>query len=63
MRSKSILSAAFIVALAGFLAMTLSVMATPSFAASQANKAGVSFSLNGQYLAIGEWAENQAQAF
>ena len=63
MRSKSILSAAFIVALAGFLAMTLSVMATPSFAASQANKAGVSFSLNGQYLAIGEWAQNQAQAF
>ena len=63
MRSKSISSAAFIVALAGFLAMTLSMMATPSFAASQANKAGVSFSLNGQYLAIGEWAQNQAQAF
>ncbi|RZD16414.1 MAG: hypothetical protein EVJ46_05145 [Candidatus Acididesulfobacter guangdongensis] len=61
MRSKSILSAAFIVALAGFLAVTM--MATPSFAASQANKAGVSFSLNGQYLAIGEWAQNQAQAF
>jgi hypothetical protein len=61
MRNKSILSAAFIVALVGFLAITM--MATPSFAASQANKAGVSFSLNGQYLAIGEWAQNQAQAF
>jgi hypothetical protein len=61
MRNKSILSAAFIVALVGFLSITM--MATPSFAASQANKAGVSFSLNGQYLAIGEWAQNQAQAF
>ena len=48
------------VAVAGFLTLT---MAPKSFAASQANKAGVSFSLSGQYLGIGEWSQNQAQAF
>ena len=48
------------VAIAGFLTLT---MAPKSFAASQANKAGVSFSLSGQYLGIGEWSQNQAQAF
>ena len=48
------------VAIAGFLSLT---MAPKSFAASQANKAGVSFALSGQYLGIGEWSQNQAQAF
>ena len=48
------------VAIAGFLTLT---MAPKSFAASQANKTGVSFSLSGQYLGIGEWSQNQAQAF
>ena len=48
------------VAIAGFLSLT---MAPKSFAASQANKAGVSFSVSGQYLGIGEWTQNQAQAF
>ena len=48
------------VAIAGFLTL---IMSPKSFAASQANKAGVSFSLSGQYLGIGEWSQNQAQAF
>ena len=49
------------VAIVGFfLSLTMS---SKSFAASQANKAGASFSLSGQYLGIGEWSQNQAQAF
>ena len=56
----SIPALAVAVAIAGFLSLT---MAPKSFAASQANKAGVSFSLSGQYLGIGEWSQNQAQAF
>ena len=56
----SIPALAVAVAIAGFLSLTMS---SKSFAASQANKAGVSFSLSGQYLGIGEWSQNQAQAF
>jgi len=54
------LSAMLAVLAAGFLTLTT---AGSSFAASQANKAGVSFALSGQYLGIGEWSQNQAQAF
>ena len=60
MKKKISLLALLTVAIAGFLALTT---APKSFAASQANKAGVSFSLTGQYLGIGEWSQNQAQAF
>ena len=56
----SIPALAVAVAIAGFLSLTMS---SKSFAASQANKAGVSFALSGQYLGIGEWSQNQAQAF
>ena len=56
----SIPALAVAVEIAGFLSLTMS---SKSFAASQANKAGVSFSLSGQYLGIGEWSQNQAQAF
>ncbi len=48
------------VLLAGFFVLAI---ASPSFAASQANNSGVSMSLTGQYLGIGLWAQNQAQAF
>jgi hypothetical protein len=48
------------VAIAGFLSLT---MAPKSFAAAQANKAGVSFSLSGQYIVRGFWAQNQTEYF
>jgi hypothetical protein len=48
------------VAIAGFLSLT---MAPKSFAAAQANKAGVSFSLSGQYIGKAFWSQNQAQMF
>jgi len=60
MKKRFILSAMLAVLAAGFLTLTT---AGSSFAASQANKAGVSFALSGQYLGIGEWSQNQAQAF
>ena len=48
------------VAIAGFLTLT---MAPKSFAASQANKAGVTFSASGQYIGKAFWSQNQAQFF
>ncbi len=65
MRSKKSFSfnsklAALTIALAGFLIMFLTM---PSFAASQAKKKGVSFSLSGQYIARGFFAQNQSQFF
>lgn len=60
MKKRFSILAALTVAVAGFLALTA---ASPSFAASQANKAGVTLGLTGQYLAIGEYSQNQAQAF
>ena len=48
------------VAIAGFLTLT---MAPKSFAASQANKAGVTFSASGQYIGKAFWSQDQAQVF
>lgn len=60
MRKRALVSALVMILAAGFFALTA---VTPSFAASQANKAGVDFSMSGQYLGIGEWAQNQDQSF
>ncbi len=48
------------VAIAGFLTL---IMAPKSFAAAQASKTGVSFSLSGQYIGRAIWAQNQAEVF
>ncbi|MCL6119743.1 MAG: hypothetical protein M1584_01740, partial [Deltaproteobacteria bacterium] len=48
------------VAIAGFLSLT---MAPKSFAAAQAAKKGVSFSLSGQFIGRAFWAQNQAEDF
>ena len=48
------------VAIAGFLSLT---MAPKSFAAAQAAKKGVSFSLSGQYIGKAFWSQNQSQVF
>ena len=56
----SIPALAVAVAIAGFLSLT---MAPKSFAAAQANKAGVSFSLSGQYIGKAFWSQNQSQVF
>ncbi|MDA8273134.1 MAG: hypothetical protein M0Z72_05290 [Deltaproteobacteria bacterium] len=60
MKRKILLLALLTIAIAGFLALTT---ASPSFAASQANKAGVSFSMSGQYIGRALWSQNQAQVF
>ena len=60
MKRKISLLALLTVAIAGFLTLT---MASPSFAASQAAKNGVSFSLSGQYIGRLFWAQNQTQDF
>ena len=60
MKRKISLLALLTVAIAGFLTLT---MASPSFAASQANKAGVSFSLSGQYIGKAFWTQNQVEMF
>jgi hypothetical protein len=60
MKRKISLLALLTVAIAGFLALTT---ASPSFAASQAAKNGVSFSLNGQFIGRAFWAQNQAEYF
>ncbi|MFW0884441.1 hypothetical protein ACMCNP_05250 [Candidatus Acidulodesulfobacterium sp. H_13] len=60
MRKNFLALALFVFAIAGFLALAAT---SPSFAASQANKAGVSFSLSGQYVGKLLWAQNQAQVF
>ena len=56
----SIPALAVAVAIAGFLSLT---MAPKSFAAAQAAKKGVSFSLSGQFIGRGFWAQNQAEDF
>ena len=56
----SIPALAVAVAIAGFLSLT---MAPKSFAAAQAANKGVSFSLSGQYIARGFWAQNQTEDF
>ena len=48
------------VAIAGFLSLTT---APKSFAASQANKAGVSFSLSGQYIGKALYGQNESEMF
>ena len=60
MKRKISLLAMLTIAIAGFLTLTT---ASPSFAASQANKAGVSFSMSGQYIGKALWSQNQAQVF
>ena len=60
MKRKISLLALLTVAIAGFLALTT---ASPSFAASQATKNGVSFSLSGQFIGRAFWAQNQAEDF
>ncbi|MHB8231686.1 MAG: hypothetical protein ACYDDB_02140 [bacterium] len=60
MKKRFILSAMLTVLAAGFLTLT---MASSSFADSQAAKNGVSFSLSGQYIARGFWAQNQTEDF
>ncbi|RZD14784.1 MAG: hypothetical protein EVJ47_00405 [Candidatus Acidulodesulfobacterium ferriphilum] len=60
MKRKISLLALLTIAIAGFLALTT---ASPSFAASQANKAGVSFSMSGQYIGKAFWSQNQSQLF
>ncbi len=60
MKRKISLLALLTVAIAGFLALTT---ASPSFAASQATKNGVSFSLSGQFIGRAFWAQNQAEYF
>ncbi len=60
MKRKISLLALLTVAIAGFLTLTT---ASPSFAASQAAKNGVSFSLSGQFVGRMFWAQNQAQDF
>ena len=60
MKRKISLLALLTVAIAGFLALTT---ASPSFAASQAAKNGVSFSLSGQYIGRAFYAQNQTQDF
>ena len=56
----SIPALAVAVAIAGFLSLT---MAPKSFAAAQAAKKGVSFSISGQFIGRGFWAQNQAEDF
>jgi hypothetical protein len=56
----SIPALAVAVAIAGFLSLT---MVPKSFAAAQAANKGVSFSLSGQYIARGFWAQNQTEYF
>ncbi len=60
MKKKFLSPALFAVVIAGFLTFAA---VSASFGASQANSAGVTYSLSGQYLGIGEWSQNQAQAF
>jgi hypothetical protein len=48
------------VAIAGFLSLTT---APKSFAASQANKSGVSFSLSGQYIGKALYGQNESEVF
>lgn len=52
-------------AIVALLAAGLFVLSSSgnSFAASQASKNGVSYSINGQYLGIGEWSQNQSESF
>ena len=56
----SIPALAVAVAIVGFLSLT---MAPKSFAASQANKSGVSFSLSGQYIGKSLYAQNESEMF
>jgi hypothetical protein len=48
------------VAIAGFLSLTT---APKTFAASQANKSGVSFSISGTYVGKALWSQDQSQFF
>jgi hypothetical protein len=61
MKKKFSMLAVFTVAIAGFLALTM--FSTPSFAASQATKNGVSFSLSGQFIGRAFWTQNQSEDF
>jgi len=60
MKKRFSLLVMFIFAIAGFLTLTT---ASSSFAAAQAAKSGVSFSLSGQYIGKAFWSENQSEMF
>ncbi|MHB1679645.1 MAG: hypothetical protein ACYCTB_03940 [bacterium] len=61
MKKKFSLLAVLTVAIAGFLALTM--VSSPSFAASQATENGVTFSLSGQFIGRALWAQNQDEYF
>ena len=60
MKKKFSLLAVLTVAIAGLLTLT---MASPSFAASQATKNGITYSLNGQFIGRAFWTQNQTEDF
>ncbi len=61
MKKKFSLLAVLTVAIASFLALTM--VSSPSFAASQATTNGVSFSLSGQFIGRAFWTQNQDEYF